>query len=74
MEGGMIQHATMKYKHTHMAFVEALNKLFTEQLFKAQDVLELNNHKKVSLTWAKHLYGLVDQLNDIEYSDNWNET
>ena len=25
---------------------------------------ELNDPGKVSLTWVKHLYGLVDQLND----------
>ena len=27
---------------------------------------ELNDPEKVSSTWVKHLYGLVDQLNDIE--------
>ena len=27
---------------------------------------ELNNPKKVSSTWVKHLYGLVNQLNDTE--------
>ena len=30
----MIRHVTTKYKHTHTAFVEALNKLLAEQLFK----------------------------------------
>ena len=64
--GVMIQRATMKYKHTHMAFVKALNKLVAEQLFKVQVAQELNNPKKVSSTWVKHLYGLVDQLNDME--------
>ena len=49
-----------KYKHTHMTFIEALNKLLAEQLFKVQDMQELNNPEKVSLTWIKHLYGLVD--------------
>ena len=34
-----------KYKHTHTAFVEALNKLLAEQLCKVQDVQELNNLK-----------------------------
>ena len=29
-----IQHATTKYKHTHTAFVEALNKILAKQLFK----------------------------------------
>ena len=42
-----IRHATMKYKHTHLALIEALDKLFTEQLLKVQDVQELNDPKKV---------------------------
>ena len=41
-----------------MAFIEALNKLLAEQLFP--DAQELNDSKKVSSTWVKHLYGLVD--------------
>ena len=61
-----IQLATTKYKHTHTAFVEALNKILTENLFKVQDVQELNDSDKVSATWDKHLYGLVDKLNDTE--------
>ena len=55
-----IPRAMMKYKHTYMGFVEALNKLLTEQLFKVQDMQELNDFEKVSSTWVKHLYGLVD--------------
>ena len=54
----MIRCTTTKYKHTHTAFVEALNKILTEQ--------ELNDPDKVSSTWVKHLYGLVDKLNDTE--------
>ena len=61
-----IQHATTKYKHTHTAFVKALNKILTERLFKGQDAQELNDLDKVSVTWVKHLYGLVDELNDTE--------
>ena len=61
-----IQHATTKYEHTHTAFVEALNKILAENLFKVQDAQELNDPDKVSSTWAKHLYGLVDKLNDTE--------
>ena len=57
---------TTKYKHTHMTFIEALNELLTEQLFKVQHAQELNDPEKVSLTWVKHLYGLIDQLNDTE--------
>ena len=41
--GVMIRHATTKYKHTHMAYAKALNKLLAEQLFKVQDVQELND-------------------------------
>ena len=59
-----IQCTMTKYKHTHTAFVEALNKILTEQLFKVQDAQELNDPDKVSSTWVKHLYGFVDKLND----------
>ena len=59
-----IQHITTKYKHIHTAFVEALNKILAEQLFKVQDAQELNDPERVSATWVKHLYGLVDKLND----------
>ena len=61
-----IQRVTTKYKHTHTAFVEALNKILAERLFKVQDAQELNDPEKVSATWVKHLYGLVDELNDME--------
>ena len=43
---------TTKYKHTHTAFVKALNKILAEQLFKVQDAQELNDPKKVSSTWV----------------------
>ena len=62
-----IRRATTKYKHTHTAFVEALNKVLAENLFKVQDAQELNNPETVvSTTWVRHLYGLVDKLNDTE--------
>ena len=61
-----IQRVTTKYKHTHTAFVEALNRILAERLFKVQDAQELNDPEKVSATWVKHLYGLVDELNDTE--------
>ena len=50
-----IQRVTMKYKHTHTAFVEALNKILTERLLKVQDAQELNDPEKVSAAWVKHL-------------------
>ena len=61
-----IQRVTTKYKHTHTAFVEALNKILAERLFKVQDAQELNDPEKLSSRWVKHLYGLVDELNDTE--------
>ena len=61
-----IQQVMTKYKHTHTAFVKALNKILAERLFKVQDAQELNDPKKVSSRWVKHLYGLVDELNDME--------
>ena len=61
-----IQHTMTKYKHTHTAFVKALNKILTEQIFKVQDGQELNDPDKVSSTWVNHLYGLVGELNDTE--------
>ena len=61
-----IRRVRTKYKHTHTTFVEALNKILAERLFKIQDAQELNDPEKVSLRWVKHLYGLVDELNDME--------
>ena len=61
-----IQRVTTKYKYTHTAFVEALNKILAERLFKVQDAQELNDPEKVSSRWVKHLYRLVDELNDTE--------
>ena len=61
-----IRQVKTKYAHTHTAFVEALNKILTERLFKVQDAQELNDPERVSSRWVKHLYGLVDELNDTE--------
>ena len=61
-----IQRVTTKYKHTHTTFIEALNKILAERLLKVQDAQELNDPEKVSSRWVKHLYGLVDELNDME--------
>ena len=44
--------------------MEALKKILAERLFKVQDAQELNDPEKVSSRWVKHLYGLVDELND----------
>ena len=61
-----LQQVMTKYKHTHTAFFEALNKILAERLFKVQDAQKLNDPEKVSATWVKHLYGLVDELNNTE--------
>ena len=61
-----IRQVTTKYRHTHTAFVEALTKILAERLLKVQDAQELNDPKKVSSRWVKHLYGLVDELNDMK--------
>ena len=60
------QRVMTKYKHTHTAFVEALNKILAERLFKVQDAQELNDPEKVSSRWVKHSYRLVEELNDME--------
>lgn len=61
-----IRRATTKYKHTHTAFVEALNKVLAENLFKIQNAQELNDNEKVSSTWVKHLYKLIERLNNTK--------
>ena len=61
-----IRRVTTKCKHTHTAVVEGLNKILAERLFKVQDSQELNDPEKVSSRWVKHLYGLVDELNNTE--------
>ena len=48
--GVKIQQLTTKYQHTHTAFIEALNKILAERLFKVQDAQELNDPEKVSAT------------------------
>ena len=47
-----IWRVTTKYKHPHTAFIEALNKMLAERLFKVQDAQELNDPDKVSATWV----------------------
>ena len=47
-----IRRVTTKYKHTHTAFVKALNKILAERLFKVQDAQELNDPEQVSSRWV----------------------
>ena len=42
-----ICHTTTKYKHKHTAFIEAINKLLAENLFKVRDAQELSDPEKV---------------------------
>ena len=55
-----------KYRNTHTAFVKALNKIDPCRAIKVQDAQELNDTERVLLTWVKHLYGLVDHLNNTK--------
>ena len=41
-----IWQVTTKYAHTNTTFVEALNKILAESLFKVQDTQELNDPEK----------------------------
>ena len=45
-----IRRVTTKYKHAHTAFLEALNKVLAEQLFKAQDAQGLNDPDQLGLS------------------------
>ena len=64
-----IWHITTKYKHTHMAFVEALNKLLEEQLFKVPDAQELNDPEKVlSTSWVTYGKGLLLKMQNLNWS------
>ena len=54
-----IRRVTTKYAHTHTGFVEALNKILAERLFKVQDAQELSDPEQVSSRLVKHLYGFL---------------
>ena len=59
-----INRVTTKYKHTHTAFAESFNKELAKRLFKIQDAQELEDPELRSETWVKHLYTIVDELNN----------
>lgn len=50
-----IRRVTTKYKHILTAFVEAFNKVLTEQLFNTMDSQELRDPEKLSEIWVKNL-------------------
>ena len=53
----------MEAEHRSLVEKSLLEEL---KLFKVQDAQELNDPEQVSSRWVKHLYGLVDELNDME--------
>ena len=59
-----IRRATAKYKHTHMAFVEAFNRELAKLLFKPMDAQELQDPEKVSAIWVKNLNKIVNKMNN----------
>ena len=54
--------ATTKYRHSFTVFIERFNKTLLE-LFKAQDVQELQNPTEDSKIWVKYLQKAVTRLN-----------
>ena len=72
--GVRIPGMTTKYKHTHMAFVKALKKLLTENLFKVQDAQELNDPKKVPSTWGLAFVWIGRLTSRHGNADDWDET
>ena len=58
--------ATTKYHHNFTGFIERFNKTLAERLYKLQDAQELENPKKDSRIWVKHLYKIVKQINNEE--------
>ena len=65
-KGVVVRRAVTKYRHTHTTFVEGLNKIIAMSLFKIMDAQELNKKGKVSHTWVRYLYDLIDKLNNIK--------
>ena len=58
-----INRATTKYRHRFTASVERLNRTLSERLYKIQDAQELNNPKKDSKIWVKHLQNIFEEMN-----------
>ena len=68
-----IQRATVKYKHTHTAFVETFNKTLVKLLFKPMDTQELQGPEKVSRIWVKNLNKNCEQNGQYSIVDDWYE-
>ena len=61
--GVKINRTTTKYHHRFTAFVERMNRTVAERLYKIQDAQELNNPKKDSKIWVKHLQNIIKKMN-----------
>ena len=61
-----IRRATTKYKHTHTAFVEALNKELAKLFFKPMDGQELQDSEKVSTICVKNWNKTIKKMNNTE--------
>ena len=61
-----IRRTTLKYKHTHTAFVKAFNKEFSKLLFKPIDAQELQGPEKVSTISVKNLNKIVNKMSNTE--------
>ena len=63
-----IRRATIKYKYTHTAFVEAINNKLAKLLFKPMNVQELQDPEKVTTIWVKNLNPAVNRTNNTKSS------
>ena len=63
-----IRRTATKYKHTHTAFLEALNKNLAKLLFKPIDAQEFQDPEKVLAIWVKNLNRIVKKMNNAEPS------
>ena len=59
-----VKSVVTKHRHRFSCFIENLNKVLAQRLFKVQDAQELNNPSKDSKVWVKYLYKIVSQLNN----------
>ena len=57
-----IRRATIKYKHTHTAFVEAFHKELAKLLSKPMDAQELQDPEKISTIWVKNFNKIVNKM------------
>ena len=61
-----IRRVKMKYKHTHMAFVEAFNKELAKLLFTPMDAQELQDPEKISTIWVKNKNKILNKMNNTK--------